>query len=112
MSGDAWRGWRHVEPLGVRDLERLREVAASLTEGSGQTAYSTLLLPCPFCGGRAWIQAHDMGWGCEARVVCGQCHVATSRECESGRVTYVPTGEDVTRLLAIDKAIAGWNRRA
>lgn len=112
MASDAWRGWRRVEPLGARDHERLREVAESLTEDSGQTDYSSLLKPCPFCGGQAWIQTYDMGWGCEARVVCGQCHVATSRDYAPGRVTYLPTGEDVTRLLVIDSAIKTWNRRA
>ena len=29
-----------------------------------------------------------------------------------GRTTYLPTGEDITRLLAIERAIKTWNRRA
>lgn len=95
-----------------RMLRAVESVRASLTEDSGQTAYSSLLKPCPFCGGRAWIQTYDMEWGCEARVVCGECHVATSREYEPGRVTLTTTGEDVTRLLAMDQAIKTWNRRA
>lgn len=95
-------------------MARLREVEASLVGDTGQTAYSEMLLPCPFCGGRAWVQywpyPDDMGY--EARVVCGDCHVSTSRDYQSGRVTYLPTGEDITRLLAVERAIHTWNRRA
>lgn len=95
-------------------MARLREVEASLVDDTGQTAYSEMLLPCPFCGGRAWIQywpyPDDMGY--EARVVCGDCHVSTSMDYQSGRTTYLPTGEDITRLLAIERAIQTWNRRA
>ena len=95
-------------------MARLREVEASLVDDTGQTAYSGQLLPCPFCGGRAWVQCwpypDDMGY--EARVVCGDCHVSTSRDYQSGRVTYLPTGEDITRMLAIEAAIHTWNRRA
>lgn len=47
----------------------------------------------------------------EARVVCGRCHVSTSRDFESGRTTYLPTGEDITKALVLDKAIKTWNRR-
>ena len=94
-------------------MTRLRAVEASLVDDNGQTAYSTMLDPCPFCGGRAWIQywpyPDDMGY--EARVVCGDCHVSTSRDYQSGRTTYLPTGEDITRLLAIERAIQTWNRR-
>lgn len=99
---------------GERTMAHLREVMESLSEDSGQTAYSSLLRPCPFCGGRPWIQywpyPDDMGY--EARVVCGDCHVSTSRDYQSGRTTYLPTGEDITRLLAIEAAIHTWNRRA
>ena len=95
-------------------MARLREVEAALVDDTGQTAHSEQLLPCPFCGGRAWIQYRPYldGMGYDARVVCGGCHVATSREFESGRTTYLPTGEDITRLLTIEKAVATWNRRS
>ncbi|HJA29475.1 MAG TPA: Lar family restriction alleviation protein [Candidatus Olsenella pullicola] len=98
---------------GERDMERLRAVMGSLTDDTGQTAYSSMLKPCPFCGGRPWVQYFDYktGLGMEARVVCGECHVSTSRDWESGRVTYLPTGEDVTKALVIEKAIKTWNRR-
>lgn len=95
-------------------MARLREVESSLVDDTGQTAYSEQLLTCPFCGGRAWVQYwpyHD-DKGYEARVVCGDCHVSTSRDYQSGRVTYLPTGEDITRMLAIERAIQTWNRRA
>ena len=87
-------------------LSAIERVRASLIEDSGQTAYSSLLKPCPFCGGRAWIQTYDMEWGCEARVVCGTCHVSTSRDYHPGRTTYLP------RLLVMHDAIETWNRRA
>lgn len=95
-------------------MAHLREVEAALFDDTGQTTNSRQLLPCPFCGGRAWIQywPYPDGMGYEARVVCGGCHVSTSRDFESGRTTYLLTGEDITRLLAIEKAIQTWNRRA
>lgn len=93
-------------------LRAVESVRASLIDDNGQTAYSSLLKPCPFCGGRAWLQTCDMEWGCEARVVCGACHVSTSRDYHPGRTTCLPTGEDATRLLAMRDAIETWNRRA
>lgn len=99
---------------GERTMAHLREVMESLTEDTGQTAYSSMLKPCPFCGGRPWLQYWNYpgdGLGMEARVVCGCCHVATSRDFESGRTTYLPTGEDITKALVLDKAIKAWNRR-
>ena len=101
-------------------IERLHDLRDTFEDDTGQTLYSSALLPCPFCGAgadpdgpRPWVQTwrfFDSGW--ETRVVCGGCHVSTSREVEGGRVTYLPTMEDVTRLLAIEKSIAVWNRRA
>ena len=57
-------------------MARLREVEAALVGDTGQTAYSEQLLPCPFCGGRAWVQywPYPDGMGYEARVVCGECY--------------------------------------
>ena len=96
---------------GERTMAHLREVMESLTEDNGQTAYSSLLRPCPFCGGRPWLQYWILASGAmEARVVCGCCHVATSRDYEC-RTTYLPTGEDITKALVLDKAIKAWNRR-
>lgn len=98
---------------GERDMERLRAVMDSLEEDTGQTAYSSMLKPCPFCGGRPWLQYWDYksGMGMEARVVCGTCHVSTAQDWWSGSTTYLPTGEDVTKALVIEKAIKTWNRR-
>lgn len=104
-------------PRNIADLpdmalvERIRE---SVAEDNGQTLYSSMLLPCPFCGhGRPYVQTHELGdYSMDARVVCPCCHVATSREYMSWRQTYLPTGEDITRLLVIGMAISSWNRRA
>lgn len=100
-------------------MERLRALAATFEDDTGQTLYTSALLPCPFCGAgsdpdgpRPWVQTSDaISGGWEARVVCGGCHVSTSREWVAGPVTYLPTGEDITRLLAVEKAVASWNRR-
>ena len=94
-----------------RELDRLHAVRDSLTEYNGQTAYSKLLKLCPFCGGRAWVQIRSRDYGADARVVCGSCHVSTSDDYVSGRTVSLLNGEDVTELLAIEKAIATWNRR-
>lgn len=98
---------------GERMMAHVREIYESLTEDSGQTARSSMLKPCPFCGGKGFIQY----WGLfsdgsmESRVVCSSCHVATSSDFE-GRTRYIPTGEDITKALVIEKAIKTWNRRA
>ena len=100
-------------------MGRLRALADTFEDDTGQTLYSSELDPCPFCGAgsdpygpRPWVQTSDaLSGGWEARVVCGGCHVATSREWVAGPVTYLPTGEDITRLLAVEKAVASWNRR-
>lgn len=98
---------------GERTMAHLREVMESLTEDTGQTTYSSLLRPCPFCGGRPWLQYWLLTSGAmEARTVCGRCHVSTSRDFESGCTTYLPTGEDITKALVLDKAIKAWNRRS
>lgn len=99
---------------GERTMARLRGVMSSLEGDNGQTSYSSMLKPCPFCGGRAWLQywPYPDGMGFEARVACGTCHVSTSRDFESGRTTYLPTGEDITKALVLDKVIKTWNRRS
>ena len=92
-------------------MARLREVEAALVDDTGQTAYSSLLKPCPFCGGEPYVQIHDLSYGVETRVVCRKCHVSTSHDYEGGRTTCLLNGEDITELLAIEKAINTWNRR-
>lgn len=103
----------------VAVIERLHALQDTFEDDTGQTLHTSALLPCPFCGAgsdpggpRPWVQTSDaLSGGWEARVVCGGCHVSTSREWVAGQVTYLPTGEDVTRLLAVEKAAASWNRR-
>lgn len=99
---------------GERTMAELRRVMDSLSEDTGQTAYSSLMEPCPFCGGRAWIQYREYpaGGGMEGRAVCGRCHVSTSRDFQGARTTYLPTGEDITKPLLIKQVIETWNRRA
>lgn len=93
------------------DMEAVRRIRASITSDSGQVVESDLLLDCPFCGGRPWIGVHELDETCvEARVVCAGCHVSTVRECQSWKVSYM--GDDLTRTLAIGRAISLWNRRS
>lgn len=93
------------------DMETVRRIRASVTEDTGQVVESDLLLPCPFCGGRPYVQIYEPYETCvEARVVCSSCHVSTSREYQSWKVSYMD--DDLTRTLAIGRAISAWNRRA
>ena len=93
------------------DMGTVRRIRASVTSDTGQVVESDLLLDCPFCSGKPYIQTHELGDTCaEARVVCPRCHVSTRREHQSWRVWH---GEDeLTRTLAIGRAISLWNRRA
>lgn len=92
-------------------METVRRIRASVTSDTGQVVESDLLLPCPFCGGRPYVQTYELDETCvEARVVCPSCHVSTTREYQSWKVGYL--GDDLTRTLAIGRAISGWNRRA
>ena len=92
-------------------METVRRIRESVTKDTGQVVESGLLEPCPFCGGTPYVQTYELGETCvEARVVCPMCHVSTRRECQSWRVWF---GEDeLTRTLAIGRAISGWNRRS
>ena len=93
------------------DMETVRRIRASVTSDTGQVVESGMLKPCPFCGARPYVQVHELGETCvEARVVCGGCHVSTTREYQSWRMWH---GDDeLTRTLAIGRAISSWNRRA
>ena len=93
------------------DMDTVRRIRASITKNTGQVVESDLLLPCPFCGGRPYVQTHELGDTCvEARVVCRACHVSTTREHQSWRVWH--GSDELTRTLAIGRAISAWNRRA
>ena len=93
------------------DMETVRRIRASVTSDTGQVVESDLLKLCPFCRGRPYIQTCELGDTCvDARVVCPRCHVSTRREYQSWRVSYM--GDDLTRTLAIGRAISAWNRRA
>lgn len=94
------------------DMEVVGRIRESLRNDTGQTCESDMLLPCPFCGcDRPFVQTHDFGeFTEEARVVCPSCHVATTREFQSWRVSYA--GDDLTRTLAIGRAVSLWNRRS
>lgn len=93
------------------DMETVERIRASITEDSCQVVDSDMLIPCPFCGGKPYIQVFEMDDTCvEARVVCRGCHVSTSREYQGWRICY--GDDDLTRTLAIGRAISSWNRRA
>ena len=93
------------------DMETVRRIRAGITKDSGQVVESDLLLGCPFCGARPYIQTYEMDESCvDARVVCPRCHVSTRREYQSWRVWC--GGDELTRTLAIGRAISLWNRRA
>ena len=93
------------------DMGTVRRIRASVTSDTGQVVESDLLLDCPFCGARPYIQTHELGDTCvEARVVCQSCHVSTTCEYQGWKVGYL--GDDLTRTLAIGRAISAWNRRA
>ena len=92
------------------EMETVRRIRASITSDTGQVVESDLLKLCPFCRGRPYIQTYELGDTCaEARVVCPRCHVSTRREYQSWRVLY--GDDDITRTLAIGRAISLWNRR-
>ena len=92
------------------DMEIVERIRASVTSDTGQVVESDLLLPCPFCGGKPYVQIYELDETCvEARVVCPSCHVSTTREHQSWKVGYL--GDDLTRTLAIGRAISAWNRR-
>ena len=107
-------------------LEELEAVRASIFRDDEQNVYSSMLEPCPFCGADACHLHGDEDYAgpyvqvgpdmlfherlIEARVVCNSCKVSTTRSTASS--LYVDaTDEDVTRLVAVTKAIADWNRR-
>lgn len=94
------------------DIETVERIRTSIHGDNGQTLESSMLLPCPFCGcDRPFVQTYVFGdCTADARVMCPTCHVATTRECQFWRVRYA--GEDITRILAIGRAISAWNRRA
>lgn len=92
------------------DMETVERIRSSITEDSCQVVDSDMLLPCPFCGGKPYIQVHELSDTCiESRVICRGCHVSTSSECQSWRVFH--GDDDLTRTLAIGRAISSWNRR-
>ena len=94
------------------DMGVVGRIRDSLRRDNGQTCDSSMLAPCPFCGYETpFILTSSIG-DCteEARVVCPSCHVSTTRDGQSWRVSY--RGDDITRALAIGRAISRWNRRA
>ena len=113
--------------VGLVSLEELEAVRASILRDDGQNVFSSMLEPCPFCGADAchlhgdgdyagpYVQVGpDMmfdGRLIDARVMCNSCKVSTTRNTASS-VYMTETDEDVTRLVAVAKAIEDWNRRA
>ena len=103
--------WGYADEGSFARYARLLDVRDSLGLPYGQASYSTMLKPCPLCGGKPYVQTFDSEDFVESRVICHSCHVSTTREYSGGRTTWEPTGEDLTRWVAIDRAINAWNRR-
>lgn len=103
--------WGYADEGSFGRFARLLAVRDSLDEPYAQASESTMLHSCPFCGGRPYVQTFDSDDFAESRVVCSSCPVSTSREYSGGRTTWEPTGEDLTRFVAIEKAIEAWNAR-
>ena len=62
------------------DMDTVRRIRASITKDTGQVVESDLLLDCPFCSGRPYVQTYELGDTCaEARVVCGVPRVHEAR---------------------------------
>lgn len=95
------------------DMEVVRVIEESVSNDTGQTLNSSLLAECPFCGHPdPCIQASSMGdCSAEARTVCPVCHVVTTRSCQPWCIVCTLTGKDITRPLAIGRAIAICNTR-
>lgn len=103
--------WGYADEGSFRRFARLLAVRDSMDEPYAQASESTMLKSCPFCGGKPYVQTFESEAFAESRVVCRKCHVSTSREYSGGRTTWEPTGEDLTRWVAIDRAIKAWNLR-
>lgn len=103
--------WGYVDEGSFGRFARLLAVRDSMDEPYAQASESTMLHSCPFCGEKPYVQTFESEGFAEARVVCSSCHVSTSREYSGGRTTWEPTGEDLTRFVAIEKAIEAWNAR-
>ena len=88
-----------------------------VTYDDGQNVRAEGMEPCPWCGPqedthlRPYVQVGGvLRPSYEARVVCPVCHVATARVWHDP--AYVlGTDENVTRDLAIEKAVKRWNER-
>ena len=104
--------WGYADEGSFGRFARLLAVRDSMDEPYAQASESTMLKSCPFCGGKPYVQTFESEAFAESRVVCRKCHASTSREYSGGRTTWEPTGEDLTRWVAIEKAINIWNRRA
>ena len=104
-----------IWPITPKEIDLIKE---SVTYDDGQHLRVDGMRPCPFCGPQEGSLAPFVQYGPEwgdgsmdARVVCGCCHVATSRE-SAPRLTVTGTGENVTKYAAAAKAVRKWNVRA
>lgn len=88
-----------------------------ITYDDGQNVRVEGMEPCPFCGPveggarRPYVQVRMLGILPNARAVCPACFCSTAPyvpDC----LTYEVGGRNVTRDLAIEAAVSGWNRRA
>lgn len=68
------------------------------------------LLPCPFCGGKAYLENHHRAFinGETTRVAFVRCTICNAR---SGREKLTDYGRTSFSAEAEQKAIKAWNRR-
>ena len=97
--------------------DRLTPGGLRVTYDDGQNVRVDGMAPCPWCGPKADARKgpYIQTWSIykpdvDARTVCPICHVSTTRDYQTA--THDPTGRDVTRDLAIEKAVERWNRRS
>jgi hypothetical protein len=95
-------------PLGILPRARQHaEAATALIEGRAAGSLTTdpvtrlLVLPCPFCGSPASVEASSSG--AEAVFVVG---------CDSDGEPECPVGQSLTTYARRGDAVAAWNRRA
>jgi Lar family restriction alleviation protein len=95
-----------IHNKGYCEILSSNEVKQPCIEGPCKN--ETRLLPCPFCGGEAFVatiehsnESRPNGYRYHGDIMCKICQASCGT-----------TGFDETYTLATEKAIKAWNRRA